>query len=304
MASTDKFPSGLNNWKVEDKPKREDFISDNQILDHHIAKAALKPDTHTQNNVAVFDANGNMGDGGISVYGIQPASYLYDGVELPFTWEELHNKIQALDFTGIHVGDYKTITLSTDEVVVCEVAGIDTYYNYGATKVGHHIDFISRNCLKTAYRYNSTATNSGGFVGSELFVTLNDTIFNTLPIELQQFIVEKVGYVETKTTADASNWSSKSVGKLWLPSECEVWGRRIRSEPIYGEGFPVQYPIFVGSTRNISKKSENNSTYVSWWLLTSIAGSATSFGFVHSIAIHSSATATSSNRIPICFRLG
>jgi len=33
MGSTDKYPSGLNNWLPEDRPQRQDFVDDNELLD-------------------------------------------------------------------------------------------------------------------------------------------------------------------------------------------------------------------------------------------------------------------------------
>ena len=33
MGSTDKYPSGLNNWLPEDRPQRQDFVDDNGLLD-------------------------------------------------------------------------------------------------------------------------------------------------------------------------------------------------------------------------------------------------------------------------------
>lgn len=47
------------------------------------------------------------------------------GKELTESWPALRTRIKAGDFSGIHIGDYKTITLTTGEVVVMEVAGID-----------------------------------------------------------------------------------------------------------------------------------------------------------------------------------
>lgn len=104
----------------------------------------------------VTSVNGMTGDVG-------PIGYVPYGKELTKSWAELQARIKKGDFSGIYIGDYKTITLTTGETVVCEVAGIDTYYNCCGTAniVPHHMDFISRDCLADPHRYNKTNTNNG-----------------------------------------------------------------------------------------------------------------------------------------------
>lgn len=79
--------------------------------------------------------------------------YPFSGaVELKYSWEELKSMIDEGNIApDIQIGDYKTITLSDGQVMIMEVAGIDTYYRSGwwegqdeAVFMGHHIDFISR----------------------------------------------------------------------------------------------------------------------------------------------------------------
>ena len=50
------------------------------------------------------------------------------GKELTESWADLQARIKAGDFTGIHIGDFKSVTLTTGEVAIMEVAGIDHYY--------------------------------------------------------------------------------------------------------------------------------------------------------------------------------
>ena len=50
------------------------------------------------------------------------------GQEITESWADLKARIQAGDFSNLYPGDYKQITLTTDEVVIMEIAGIDPYY--------------------------------------------------------------------------------------------------------------------------------------------------------------------------------
>lgn len=69
MPSAQKFPSGLNNWISSDVPLREDFISDNEILNEN---ALWKQDYDAEGNVAAA--------GGIDVYALKKSLYDPAGV--------------------------------------------------------------------------------------------------------------------------------------------------------------------------------------------------------------------------------
>ena len=87
---------------------------------------------------------------------------LYEGRELSeYTWAQLKTKCQNADFSDLRVGDYKTITLTGGEVVKMQIAGIDTYYKTTDQQLGHHIDWISVDCLNDYVQWNTTNNNNG-----------------------------------------------------------------------------------------------------------------------------------------------
>ena len=47
------------------------------------------------------------------------------GKEIALAWDEISTKTKKGDFTGLRIGDYKTVTLTTGEIVIMEIAGID-----------------------------------------------------------------------------------------------------------------------------------------------------------------------------------
>ena len=124
-----------------------------------------------------------------AVYVYPPDDSFFTGHEIPFSWAELKRKIRSHDYTGLAVGDYKPISLSTGETLLMELAGINTYVGYGDEPLGAHLDFISRDCLTQRYRYNSTDTNSGGYICSELNMFLQTKLLPQLPEEVQDVIV-------------------------------------------------------------------------------------------------------------------
>lgn len=241
------------------------------------------------------------------------------GKELPYTWAELSEIVKTGDFTGINIGDYKTIQLTTGETVVCEVAGIDTHFNRGedgSTGSGyhpcdqHHIDFISRDCLNEQWivynngtedpdtgdwivSNNGTKTQKNPFMASELYQSLNNTtngIITTLPTDLRNIIINKQALMEQRYSASStsltenSGWGWVNMGPLWLPTEYEVFGHCVWSDSKYGAGgggCNIQYPIFKNGLQHILKGSGNAGYVNNWWLASAAVGNSNSFCYVN-----------------------
>lgn len=227
------------------------------------------------------------------------AAYGYYGKEIEYTWAEIKTKTAAGDFSGINIGDYKDVTLSNGEKVRMEVAGIDTYFGYQSGD-NHRIYWISRDCLKTTYAMNSTNTNTDGFPASALKTTLNTTIFNMLPAEVQNVIVADKRLCSTK-----GSWGWKEDQKLWLPSEVEVWGHNTWSEVGYGNGCGIQFPIFAGSLRHICKGlgfgAAATGSRGHWWCDSPYASNTTNFCYVTNLGNAHNHVASTALGVPVCF---
>lgn len=244
------------------------------------------------------------------------------GKELTDSWATLKAKAQARDYSGIHIGDYKTITLSTGEVVIEEVSGIGQYENCGDTAIGGCVDFISRDCLKGAMQWNATATNNGKadekrpWLASDLYKALNDEstgVYAKLPSDLKSAIIPKRALLEERYSAAGaisadSGWSWADAGKLWLPTEIEVFGHPVWSEPGYGTGgggCNKQYPIFMGNSKHLIKGDGNGGSRVGWWLLSvGRAGASHVCGVDHCGGAGGGSAARLGVRAPLCFRIG
>lgn len=252
--------------------------------------------------------------------------------ELTESWKELRTRIRNGDYDGINIGDYKTITLEGGESVVMEVAGIDTYYGSGSyyNRTGHHIDFISRDCLESIglRQYNSTNTNNGGKVTeangsywaqnpykfSELGRALSDmgegSIWSELPEDLRDCIYPKIATVEHRQT-DAGEVAANTgegeefLGYLWLPFELEVFGRHDHSDARYGSGggSNMQYPIFKNTTKHLEKGFGKGGERTSWWMASAYANSKYSFLGVSVSGQSGIYIATEKLGVPLCFRI-
>ena len=244
------------------------------------------------------------------------------GKELTESWARLNGRARAENFVGIHIGDFKTITLTTGEKVVMEVAGINHYRKCGDTEIGGHIDFISRDCLAATMVFNDANNNNGTeaekspWLASKLYQTLNDEttgIYSKLPSDLKPYIITKRALLEERyssggAVAADTGWAWKNAGKLWLPTEVEVFGHHTWSEPGFGTGgggCNLQYPIFYGGAKHIIKGAGNGGSRCAWWEASAHRADATNFCHVGYYGdAHHGAAGDTGIRAPLCFRIG
>lgn len=278
----------------------------------------------------------------------QLANRIYPGVDLSvkFTteiagyndvWAWIKARIQAANFLGVNVGDYIPFTAGGNNIKA-EIAGIDTYYNYGDTAAKHHIDFISRDCWPDTIQFNLVNYNNGTTVSpspwlaSNLYAKLNSLsmqvpnattanpalvavdytttgVYDKLPAALKAVISPKRLLLPSRYTAgalltDDNSWAWADAGKLWIPSEIEVYGcTHWGSRNGYSGGGFQQYAIFATNMKRVKGAGDGGSRS-GWWLLSAYGGYSTHCAIVYSYgdATNSSASYTSI-RVPVCFRI-
>ena len=76
-------------------------------------------------------------------------------------WAWIKSRIQAGNFSGIHVADYIPFTTTNNITMNAVVAGINTYKDYSDVRVGNHIDFITREMWPDTKMYNPVSWNNG-----------------------------------------------------------------------------------------------------------------------------------------------
>ena len=246
--------------------------------------------------------------GGIPAY----TSFNRDPMEIPFTPAEIHEKTMAGDFSGLRVKDYKTVTLTTGEVVEMQIAAINPYKNHGEPALGNHIIWLSRDCLAQTYQMRPEANNNGTaeeknpFRASALFNTLQNTIYPTIPDEWRNIIGDiRCTYGERfsssgTVTAD-TGWAWSNRGKLILPTTQEVFGNNVWSEnyECCGSGLNIQWPIFIGG--NLIKGLGRGGPRCLWWLCSAGAGDSAYFCHVDYDGDSTSARATTRMGVPLGF---
>lgn len=176
-----------------------------------------------------------------------------------------------------------------------EVAAINPYWRYGdsgeLTGAKNHVLFISRDCLPHYLRFRKANTKwhvapdpAGGigvWQGSALYTTLNDADNGVLPLlaatDIGAYIYGGASgggmryYGETRateaTTTSSGAWLDR--GKLFLPTEDEIWGQIIFS--IRSCQCHPQLPIFSGTRCHISKGIGDGGSRYIWWGMSAFA---------------------------------
>ena len=295
------------------------------------------------NYVDRISLNGNTAD----IFGISNDGY-YPGVDLTAkhaeeiasydnVWAWIKARITAGNYSQIHVADYIPFTTSNNRVFNAQVAGINPYTGYGATELGNHIDFITRELWPETFQMNLVNINNGTsetlkdpwrasngylFVNSlagqvpnsttKPFETVDkdytaDGIYHYLPDALKSVIVDKYLYMQTRyhesnvlSTDNDKLWTN--IGKLWLPTEFEVMGAKIMTTTGWMAGNEIQYPLFAHNMNRVKRVQGGNSRG-NWWLASAYSGGAASFVFVYSYGYTYNNYASGASRAPICFRI-
>ena len=165
-------------------------------------------------------------------------------------WAWIKSRIQAVNFSGIHIGDYipvelsggtigGVVTIPANQQHYMQVAGIDTYYNSGDTPIPHHIDFIALNTIEATCLWNEGNTNNG-------------TSAEKNPFKSSRIYAVCNGVNNYSTSAQGSlkhglNCASGGILQM-LPAECRnvLIEKRTWSEEQYDASKQVNYPTGHG----------------------------------------------------------
>lgn len=177
------------------------------------------------------------------------------------SWEmiiDTANKGKGQDYWNI--GDKINIQVG-DETL--EFAIMDFNHDDKSDGTGKaNITFGMTKRMANKHQINSTTTNVGSFIGSEMYTYLKDTVLLSMPQELQNVIKP----VNKRTSAgDASTEIQVDSMSIWLFSAVEV-GLSGDGYAASGEG--TAYPYYTSLTR---QKGDT------WWLRSPYTGHSASF---------------------------
>lgn len=226
---------------------------------------------------------------GIVMFREQKAAYGYFGIEQNL--DELMEWVRAEAWDKFAIGDYFLDTGSQGEIVQWEVTDKNGYLHCGDTPLGKNSIICSpRDCLKTLYPYNDTATNTGGYAGSKMPANLE--------LEADKFSAKLQSYMQNVKRLENNKgtwaWAQR---RIFLPSTVEVTGNFGFSD-CYGGG-PICHSLalFTGGNAHVMKgrgynKSEAERQW--YWTADPSAQNTTTFCLVYYSGLSNGATAANS----------
>ena len=309
---------------------KEDIINEDFAADRKFAEIMNADGSHSYNDVTPYSQEGDSygakeinHENTHTNYAIEAADRTYEGADLTVrfaeeiakyanVWKWIKGRIVAANFDGLHIGDYIPIYIG-EYLIKMQIAGIDTYYKGTDQQLGHHIDWISKDCYPVEAKWseeqknNGTAAEPAPYLNSAVKAFL-DGLEAQLPAEVQEVIATKRFLLESRysasgTLTDSTSMEWKDLGKLWLPSEFEVLGVNLWTTKVYGAGPAVQYPIFANSCKNRIKGAGDGGAREVWWLLSVCSGMSNGSVIISRTGGAGYYSCTNTSFVPICFRI-
>lgn len=218
-------------------------------------------------------------------------------------YDALHRRAAAGNFAGLRVGDYIDVPLVSASNVAAQqsarflLAHFDPYYCCGDNSKGHHIAFVASAPVAVAktvtgvandsfLMWNTTNTNQGTADQKCPYPNSNlkawETAFEAcLPEGLTKYLLTQRVLLEERYSAsgalsDSNSWSWQDIGKVWSPSEMEVYGCPVWGTKGYSVGFDCQFDLFRDTAHRL------NGTRCGWWLGSVMGGSSSGVCYVNS----------------------
>ena len=146
------------------------------------------------------------------------------------SWDTIVEMVRTGKASEVYnVGDTKEVTVEgysngSEQTFTVRIANMSTPEEcnndvFSQTACGFVIEFVD---IITTYTMNSTITNVGGWPASEMYSFVNEDIYNALPSDLRNVIIDTYT-VSGHGSEDSSNFTS--IDKLYLLSTKEVYGK-------------------------------------------------------------------------------
>ena len=183
-------------------------------------------------------------------------------------WETIATNVKNGNMCGYHVGDEKEIELTgfgKHNVRISNVSACES--ETSKTACGFVIEFVD---IITRYQFNSSGLNVGGWRDTKVRTYINETIYKSLPRDLQNIILT-TKVISSYGKNDSANFETED--KLYLLSSEEVFGDFATSsmaghDTSAGTSKQLDYYKNQGVTLSNFEKSikqyEGNNDY--WWL--------------------------------------
>ncbi len=197
------------------------------------------------------------------------------------TWETIAKNVKVGKTNTYKVGDTKEVDLGSLGTHTVRIANMSECTNgeTSETACGFVVEFTD---IISEYVFNSTSTNVGGWKDSELRTYINETIYNTLPSDLQKIIAITKVISGHGSTVGEINFETQD--KIYLLSTKELFSKSADRDTIDLETKQLDYYKNQGLTMSnykglIKKFNESDSI---WWLRSSNSNYSNVFLYINS----------------------
>ena len=177
------------------------------------------------------------------------------GILDDYSWDEIAEIAESGKAAEkFNIGDEKTCVLYTGEEVTFVILGFGHDDLVGGGKAG--ITFGLKDVLGGRFEMNAEYTNEGGWKDSKMRTVYMRRFYTLLP----EGVRKHIKFVSKTTSVGGGSVKPEKVeDKLFLFSECEVFGDNEYAAPNEGS----QYPYFEDEDNRIKNR---NASATFWWL--------------------------------------
>ena len=225
-------------------------------------------------------------------------------------WEIIIDAIREGNDGVYNVGDTKEIDLGSYGKHTLRIANKSTPSECSGTgfsqsACGFVLEFAD---VITTHKMNDTNTNVGGWPASSMYTFVNNDIYNAIPSEIKNAIIDTTVVSGHGSTSGETNFTSTD--KLYLLSTAEVWAQGSSNTIDFDTARDVTrqldyYKNLGTSTSDYSGAIKKNGTSATnWWLRAAHSNYTNSFLYVtnHGDWYHGNANRT--RGVAPAFRLG
>ena len=244
--------------------------------------------------------------------GTSNPGYFTDVADKPSTfptdsWATIISSVKANNKRGYKVGDTKTVDLGTYGTHTLRIANTSTPSEcktggFSQTACGFVLEFAD---IITTRKMNSSYTNVGGWPASSMYTFVNNDIYNAIPSEIKNAIIDTTVVSGHGSTSGETNFTSTD--KLYLLSPKEIYTDWSDSRDSAKDlTRTLDYYTSIGvTTSNYSGAIKKNGTSTGfWWLRTASSNDDSSFFPVSFMGNSDSINADLTNGLAPAFRIG
>ena len=226
------------------------------------------------------------------------------------SWETMASNVRSGNTSMYSVGDTRKIDMGSYGTHTIRIANMSTpsecnANDFSQTACGFVLEFED---IITTRQMNSTATSEGGWPATELRTYLNNDIYNLLPSDLRNKIINTTVVSGHNITSGQTNFVSTD--KIYLLNMKEIYNttgydsaQASTRQLDYYNNLEVTYGS--GTTNNTEGAIKKYNTYgSSWWTRTASGSYTTHFYVVTSTGGNTISQAHYSSGVSPAFRIG